>query len=74
MDNSGQTLKITLEFNKKATNCKIIAWEEKYFGNDMEVQESDGKEVEVQRVEDGEDYFIEVISVKVERKQPKSIE
>lgn len=60
MDNSNQILKITLQFNKKATNCKIIAWEEKYFGNDMEVQESDGKEVEVQRVEDEEDYFIEV--------------
>lgn len=60
MDNNNQTVKITLQFNKEATNCKIIAWEEKYFGNDTGVQESDGKEVGVQYVEDEEDYYVEV--------------
>ena len=60
MDNNGPTLKVTLQFHKKATNCKIIAWEEKYFGNDKEVQESYGKEIEVQSVKDGENYNVEV--------------
>lgn len=60
MDNNGQILKVTLQFHKKATNCKIIAWEEKYFGNDKEVQESYGKEIEVQSVKDGENYNVEV--------------
>lgn len=60
MDNSSQTLKVKLQFYKKATDCKIIAWEEKYFGSDTEAQESDGKEVEVQYAEDGEYYFVEV--------------
>lgn len=62
MDNNSQTLKIVLEFNKKATNCKVIAWEEKYFNNDTDIQESDGKEVKVQYAEDGhgEYYFVEV--------------
>lgn len=60
MDNSEQTLKVTLQFNKKATDCKIIAWEEKYYGNDMDVQNSDGNEIDVQSAEDGEDYYVEV--------------
>lgn len=60
MDNNSQTLKVTLQFHKKATSCKIIAWEEKYLGNDSGVQESDGNEVEVKYSEDGEDYFVEV--------------
>lgn len=60
MDNSSQILKVTLQFYKKATNCKVIAWEEKYFNNDTGVQESDGKEVKVQFSEDGENSFVEV--------------
>ncbi|HAB60713.1 MAG TPA: hypothetical protein DCE48_08435 [Lachnospiraceae bacterium] len=60
MDKNSQTVKIILQFNKKATNCKIIAWEEKYFNNDTGVQESDGKEVNIQFGKDGEDSFVEV--------------
>lgn len=59
MDNNDQTAKITLQFNKKASNCKIIAWEEKYFGA-TGVQASDGNEVEVQKIDDKEDYYVEV--------------
>lgn len=58
MEDEGKTLKITLHFNKKVTNCKVIAWEEKYFGKDTVVQESYGKDAYVH--EDGVETYIEV--------------